>query len=142
MSERSTHPGAAALGPDHTAARAQAARRLATMRTRATRVRRGIAAFTALVFVCAFLVVYVQLVSGHDPALAAGAKREAGAVSSSSLRTKASASKATTTSAKSASSQTAGGSNQSSTGSAQETSSESSSSSSASSPSAVTTSQS
>jgi hypothetical protein len=45
------------------------------MRRRAHRIRRSVAAFSATVFAAAFMVVYVQLASGHDPALVADAKR-------------------------------------------------------------------
>jgi hypothetical protein len=45
--------------------------------TRARRIRRSVAALTATLFSVAFLVIYVQLASGHDPALLANAKRAA-----------------------------------------------------------------
>jgi hypothetical protein len=44
---------------------------------RARRIRRSVAALTATLFSVAFLVIYVQLASGHDPALVANAKRAA-----------------------------------------------------------------
>ncbi|HEY4811810.1 MAG TPA: hypothetical protein VIH71_12210 [Solirubrobacteraceae bacterium] len=53
------------------------ARRDALLR-RARRIRRSVASLTAVLFSTAFLVIYVQLASGHDPALVANAKRTAG----------------------------------------------------------------
>ena len=43
--------------------------RRAAIRRRARRIRRVVASFAALLFSTVFLVVYVQLASGHDPAL-------------------------------------------------------------------------
>jgi hypothetical protein len=45
------------------------------MRRRTRRIRRSVATFSATLFAVAFMVVYVQLASGHDPALVADAKR-------------------------------------------------------------------
>ena len=42
---------------------------------RARRIRRSVAGLAMTLFMCAFLVVYVQLASGHDPALVAAARR-------------------------------------------------------------------
>ena len=54
------------------------------MRRRARRIRRAVAALAVTLFASAFLIVYVQLASGHDPALAANAaKRRTTAVSAS-----------------------------------------------------------
>jgi hypothetical protein len=39
------------------------------------RIRRSVALFAAALFSAAFLMVYVQLASGHDPALVADARR-------------------------------------------------------------------
>jgi hypothetical protein len=50
-------------------ARALAARRRAELRRRARRIRRSVASLAVVLFLCAFAVVYVQLASGHDPAL-------------------------------------------------------------------------
>jgi type IV secretory pathway TrbL component len=47
------------------------------MAARARRIRRWVAGTTVTLFVVAFLVVYVQLASGHDPALTANAERRA-----------------------------------------------------------------
>ena len=47
------------------------------MRARATRIRRSVAALTAALLCSVFLFLYVQLASGHDPALAAKAQRSA-----------------------------------------------------------------
>jgi hypothetical protein len=55
-------------------AKALAASRRAELRLRARRIRRAVAAGAAVVFVALFLVVYVQLASGHDPALSHTAK--------------------------------------------------------------------
>ena len=56
---------------------ALAGERREALRRRARRIRRTVAAFAASLFSAAFLVVYVQLASGHDPALVANAKRAA-----------------------------------------------------------------
>jgi hypothetical protein len=47
------------------------------MRRRARRIRRAVVALTAALLCSAFLFLYVQLASGHDPALSAKAKRSA-----------------------------------------------------------------
>jgi cytoskeletal protein RodZ len=47
------------------------------LRGRARRIRRSIAASAAVLFCALFLVVYVQLASGHDPALSAASKNTA-----------------------------------------------------------------
>jgi len=52
------------------------------MRLRARRIRRTIAAGGAGLFATAFVGIYVQLASGHDPALAAAAARRAAVTSS------------------------------------------------------------
>jgi hypothetical protein len=43
--------------------------RRAAIRSRARRIRRAVAAVALALFTAAFLAVYVQLASGHDPAL-------------------------------------------------------------------------
>ncbi|HEY1834840.1 MAG TPA: hypothetical protein VGG08_10405 [Solirubrobacteraceae bacterium] len=48
-----------------------ARRRKAALRERARHIRVIVASLSATFFVTAFLVVYVQLASGHDPALLA-----------------------------------------------------------------------
>jgi len=55
--------------------RALADARRAQMRRRAGRIRRTIAASAAALFAAAFIGVYVQLASGHDPALVASAAK-------------------------------------------------------------------
>jgi hypothetical protein len=45
------------------------------LRQRAWRIRRSVAAVAVTLFAVAFLVVYVQLASGHDPALVANADK-------------------------------------------------------------------
>jgi len=54
---------------------ALARQKLIAMRRRARRIRRLVAGLAAATFIAAFLAVYVQLASGHDPALSAAAKR-------------------------------------------------------------------
>jgi len=49
--------------------------KLEAMRGRARRIRRYVAGTAGALFVAAFLGVYVQLASGHDPALVAASKR-------------------------------------------------------------------
>jgi hypothetical protein len=68
------------------------------MRRRTRRIRRSVAAFSATLFAIAFMVVYVQLASGHDPALVADAKR-ARTTSSLTASTKAASAKVATTKA-------------------------------------------
>jgi uncharacterized membrane protein YgcG len=67
---RSSGPGPGQLG-----GRALARQKLIAMRRRARRIRRLVAGLAAATFTAAFLAVYVQLASGHDPALSAAAKR-------------------------------------------------------------------
>jgi hypothetical protein len=55
-------------------ARALARSRRDAMLRRARRIRRSVAATAATVFAAAFLVIYVQLASGHDPALSTSTK--------------------------------------------------------------------
>ena len=62
-------------GPGQLAGRAIARQKLLAMRRRARRIRRLVAGLAAATFTAAFLAVYVQLASGHDPALSAAAKR-------------------------------------------------------------------
>jgi hypothetical protein len=88
------------------------------MHRRAGRIRRTIAAGATALFVAAFLGVYVQLASGHDPALVAASRR----TGTSALSATSGTSKAATSS--------------SSTGESESSASEESS------PSSVTTSQS
>jgi len=62
-------------GPGQLGGRALARQKLIAMRRRARRIRRLVAGLAAATFTAAFLAVYVQLASGHDPALSAAAKR-------------------------------------------------------------------
>jgi hypothetical protein len=55
-------------------AKALANDRRAELRWRARRIRRSVVAIAAVLFTTLFLVVYVQLASGHDPALSASSK--------------------------------------------------------------------
>ncbi|HSZ13607.1 MAG TPA: hypothetical protein VK790_06190 [Solirubrobacteraceae bacterium] len=67
-------------------AKALARVRREAMRQRAHRIRRAVAGLTAALFATAFLIIYVQLASGHDPALTANAaKRRAAAASATSV---------------------------------------------------------
>lgn len=63
--------------------RALAAARRASLSRRARRIRRGVAGGALGVFVAAFLGLYVQLASGHDPGLAS-ARHSAATASASS----------------------------------------------------------
>jgi hypothetical protein len=96
-------------------ARALARRHRAALRRRTLRIRRSVAGLTLALFAAAFLIVYVQLASGHDPALVANAARRAEANA---------ASESSTTSTNSESS-TSGEATTSSSSSGSETSSES-----------------
>jgi len=58
-------------------ARALAHSRREALRRRAQRIRRSVAGLAVTLFAVAFLIVYVQLASGHDPALVAAARRRA-----------------------------------------------------------------
>jgi len=57
--------------------RARAGDHREAIRLRARRIRRSVASLAAILFSAAFLVIYVQLASGHDPALEASARRAA-----------------------------------------------------------------
>jgi cytoskeletal protein RodZ len=65
-------------------ANALADSRRAMLRARARRIRRSVALFAAALFSAAFLMVYVQLASGHDPALVADARRASTQVTAAS----------------------------------------------------------
>jgi hypothetical protein len=54
------------------------------MRLRARRIQRAVAGLALTLFVTAFLIVYVQLASGHDPALVANAAKRRESVTSAS----------------------------------------------------------
>ena len=115
--------------------RALAAAKREQMRLRARRIRRTVATGGAGLFATAFLGIYVQLASGHDPALTAAAAKRAAA------ETAATASTAGTSSG-SGSSEESSSSSGSETSSSSGTSESSSSATESSSPSSVTTSQS
>ncbi len=66
-------PGGLAANQRH--ARSLARRHRAAAARRARRIRRSVTGFAAALFVAAFLVVYVQLADGHDPALALAADK-------------------------------------------------------------------
>ncbi len=100
-------------------ARALARRHRAALRRRTLRIRRSVAGLALALFAAAFLIVYVQLASGHDPALVANAARRAEA--------NAGAASESSTSSTNSESSTSGESTTSSSSSGSETSSESSS---------------
>lgn len=107
---------APAPSPRQRDAKALATSRRDAMLRRARRIRRTVAALAATLFATAFLIVYVQLASGHDPALLANAaKRRATSTSVTSSTTSTPEASATT-------------STDSSTGSASSTDTESTSS--------------
>lgn len=79
-SDRSTSGKAGTRrGPEQFDAKELAFARRDALLERARRIRRSVASLAALLFVTAFLVIYVQLASGHDPALVADTKRAAAA---------------------------------------------------------------
>jgi hypothetical protein len=57
--------------------RAVARRKLAAVRARARRIRRGVVAFALGLFLLAFAGIYAQLATGHDPALSKDAHKGA-----------------------------------------------------------------
>ncbi len=65
MSAPAAHGG---VSPQY--ARALARERRSELRRRAWRIRRSVGAFALALFSAAFLAIYIQLASGHDPALA------------------------------------------------------------------------
>jgi hypothetical protein len=68
--------GAAAPGSDRRLAqRALARRKLAAMRLRTRRIRRTVVGFALGLFLLAFGGIYVQLATGHDPALSRDARK-------------------------------------------------------------------
>jgi type IV secretory pathway TrbL component len=82
-----------APGANPRSARTLARRHREALQSRARRIRRAVAALTAMLFACAFLVVYVQLASGHDPALAAAERKRAQETQSTSAAREASSAK-------------------------------------------------
>ena len=88
--------------------------RRAALRRRVLRIRRSVAGLAAALFSAAFLAVYVQLASGHDPALSsktsatAASTSTAGASVTQTTAAKQTAAKAATGSATTSSSPTTG----------------------------------
>jgi hypothetical protein len=119
-------------------ARALANNRRTAMLLRMRRIRRSVAAATLAVFTAAFLTVYVQLASGHDPALS---KTTGSGTSSSSGQVLSSATQSTGASS-SASSESSSASSESSSAGSESSSGSGESSSESSSPATVTTKQS
>jgi ABC-type phosphate transport system permease subunit len=68
MSSASIDPPAAPA-PQRLDARTLARTKREALRRRTRRIRRSVLGIAAVAFVTAFLVIYVQLASGHDPAL-------------------------------------------------------------------------
>jgi hypothetical protein len=83
-SERPPRRPRAPRSPEQVQARALAQERREAIRVRERRIRRSVAALAATLFSVAFLVIYVQLASGHDPALVTNAKHATAANASSS----------------------------------------------------------
>ncbi len=79
------HAAAPAMGRED--ARARASSHRDGIRRRARRIRRSVAALAVTLFAVAFLVVYVQLASGHDPALVANAEKRVASLSSTGQKT-------------------------------------------------------
>jgi hypothetical protein len=75
-------------------ARALARTRLEAMRRRTRRIRRSVTGLALALFAASFTIVYVQLASGHDPALVASARKRAAAASAASSSAGASSSSA------------------------------------------------
>lgn len=122
--------------PEGLSARTLAASRREAMRGRARRIRRSVLGLSLGIFTAAFMAVYVQLASGHDPALTAAARARAAATSSSQTAS----TSASTSSGSSEGTGASTSSESSESGSTESGSTESGST--ESSPSAVTTSQS
>lgn len=119
----------------HRDARALARSHRDSVRRRARRIRRSIAGLAVVLFALAFLVVYVQLASGHDPALVANAEKRA-------TSTSAAASSRSSSGTTSASSESAGASSAAEEASGEASTQQSEGSTQSSAASAVTTSQS
>jgi hypothetical protein len=97
------------LTPDQQSARARAAAHRDGLYRRARRIRRSVASLAAVLFSTAFLVIYVQLASGHDPALA-NTKRTAGTSTSTGSSNAAATSTSTESSTEGSTSETSGSS--------------------------------
>jgi cytoskeletal protein RodZ len=113
--------------------------RLAAKRRRAWRIRRIVLAFSVAVFVAMFATIYVQLASGHDPALTASSKT---AAVTAVTQTSSAERRASGLAAAGSSNSASAGSTEASTGSTEASSSQASSSETSSTPSTVTTRQS
>jgi hypothetical protein len=127
-------------------ARTLAAQRKLALRRRARRIRRSVAAITVAVFLVAFVGIYVQLASGHDPALTANEKKRSSAALAAAGESSAPVSTSSSGASPSATgeaSESGSASGESSSSASESTSSDSESSAGESSgPSSVTTSQS
>jgi hypothetical protein len=77
----------AATAASRQRARVLAAERREALRRRIRRIRYTVAGAAATLFIAAFLVVYVQLASGHDPAPARRASSKAASTSGGSSST-------------------------------------------------------
>jgi len=76
------HAAAPATGRND--ARARASSHRDAIRRRARRIRRSVLTLAVTLFAAAFLVIYVQLASGHDPALVANVEKRAASAGSTS----------------------------------------------------------
>jgi hypothetical protein len=95
-------------------ARALAGDRRAELRRRAQRIRRSVAAVTAALSCTLFLVLYVQLASGHDPGLLASSKaRSTSTVHKATSTSSEAATEAQSTEAESSGSEESGASEES-----------------------------
>lgn len=73
---RTPHRSPRTASPSKLDAKALAATRREGMRRRARRIRRSVIGLALSLFTAAFLAIYVQLASGHDPALTAASNRK------------------------------------------------------------------
>ena len=116
-------------GQAHASAQSLADGRRRALRTRARRIRRAVAGGTLALFAAAFLTIYVQLASGHDPALSSSAVRRSAATaasgSSSSKQTGTSSSSGAVSTSASGASSTGSGSGGAGSGGGESSSSES-----------------
>jgi hypothetical protein len=104
--------------PGQMDARALASSRREALRRRTRRIRRSVAGLAVTMFALVFAIVYVQLASGHDPALSANAaRRRAALVASKSESTGTpSSSESSTSTSESGSSSSTGTEEESSSG--------------------------
>jgi hypothetical protein len=73
---------------------------------RARRIRRSVAGLAVALFTVVFVIVYVQLASGHDPALVANARRRTAAATEAASAGKSSSSEANSSETSSAGTET------------------------------------